>query len=174
MLIHVATASPPYKVSQARATEELKIRMAVRPAIARLIDAASQHSGIDTRYVVVPDGETSSLERFYSTEAGVKTPDTKTRMIEYERWTKTLAKDAVGRLLLETHCEPSSIVRLITISCTGFYAPGLDYYLMKEFHLPASVQRTHIGFMGCAAALIGFTSVLEALRTAEQIGRAHV
>jgi len=167
MLIHITTSSPPYKITQDRATEELKIRMAVRPAVARLIDAASQHSGIDTRYVVVPDGDTASQERFYSTAAEAKTPDTKTRMIEYERWTKTLAKDAVGRLLLETHCEPSSIVRLITISCTGFYAPGLDYFLMNEFHLPASVQRTHIGFMGCAAALVGFTSVFESLRGAE-------
>ncbi|MGD1045017.1 MAG: type III polyketide synthase [Bacteroidota bacterium] len=167
MLIHISTASPPYKVSQARAAEELKVRMAVRPAIARLIDAASQHSGIDTRYVVVPDGDPSSPRRFYSTDAGAKTPDTKSRMIEYERWTKTLTKDAVGRLLEETHCDPSSVVRLITVSCTGFYAPGIDYYLMNEFHLPASVQRTHIGFMGCAAALVGFTSVLEALRTAE-------
>jgi predicted naringenin-chalcone synthase len=168
MLIQITTASPPHRVSQARATEELKTRMALRPAVGRLIDAASQHSGIDTRYVVVPDGDTASQERFYSTAAGAKTPDTKTRMIEYERWTKTLAKDAVGRLLEETHCNPSSLVRLITVSCTGFYAPGLDYFLMNEFHLPASVQRTHIGFMGCAAALIGFTSVLEALRTFER------
>lgn len=168
MLIHIATASPPYKVSQAMATEELKIRMALRPTVARLIDAASQHSGIDTRYVVVPDGDAAPHERFYSTEAGAKTPDTKTRMIEYERWTKKLAKDAVGRLLKETQCDPASVVRLITVSCTGFYAPGIDYFLMNEFHLPASVQRTHIGFMGCAAALIGFTSVLEALRTADR------
>jgi predicted naringenin-chalcone synthase len=167
MLIHIATASPPYAINQAKATEELKLRMAVRPAVARLIDAASQHSGIDRRSLVVLDGETSSPERFYSTEAGANKPDTKTRMMEYERWTKILTQEAVGRLLQETACDPSSIVRLITISCTGFYAPGFDYFLMKEFHLPATVQRTHIGFMGCAAALIGFTSALEALRSAE-------
>jgi predicted naringenin-chalcone synthase len=39
---------------------------------------------------------------------------------------------------------------------------------MKEFSLPADTQRTHIGFMGCAAALVGFTSVLESLRTADR------
>lgn len=166
MLIHIATASPPYKVNQPAATEALKLRMAVRPAIARLIDAASQHSGIDTRYFVVPDGDSSSAQKFYSTDAGAQKPDTKTRMLEYERWTKTLTKEAVGKLLKETKCDAASVARLITISCTGFYAPGIDYFLMNEFHLPATVQRTHIGFMGCAAAVIGFTSVLEAMRAA--------
>lgn len=167
MLIHITTASPPYKVSQSTATEELKKRMAVRPAVARLIDAASQHSGIESRYVVVPDAEKSPEEKFYSTDSGAVTPDTKIRMMLYERWTKILARQAVEQILAETSCDPSSIRRVITISCTGFYAPGLDYYLMNEFHLSPSLQRTHIGFMGCAAALVGFTSVLEALKSAE-------
>jgi predicted naringenin-chalcone synthase len=167
MLIRITTASPPYKVTQAKATEELKTRMSVRPAIARLIDAASQHSGIETRSVVVPDAESASSKRFYSTEIGAITPDTKTRMLEYEHWTKILTKEAVGRLFAETQCDPSSVHRIITVSCTGFYAPGIDYHLMKEFNLPADTQRTHIGFMGCAAALIGFTSVLESLRAAD-------
>jgi len=168
VLIAITTSSPPYKVSQTKATEELKTRMAVRPAVARLIDSASQHSGIESRYVVVPDAEPSTAEKFYSTDTGAITPDTKSRMQLYERWTKILTKEAVEKLLLETSCDPTTIRRLITISCTGFYAPGIDYYLMNEFHLSASTQRTHIGFMGCAAALVGFTSVLEAMKSAEE------
>ncbi len=166
MLIDIATASPPFKVTQAKATEELKARMGVRPAIGRLIEAASAHSGIESRYVVVPDAEPDTERRFYPVANSEVVPDTKTRMNEYERWTKILAREAVSRLLEETHCDPASIRRLITISCTGFYAPGMDYYLMNELHIPTSVQRTHIGFMGCAAALIGFTSVSEALAAA--------
>ena len=166
MLIHITTESPPYKVTQEKAAQELTSRMAVRPVIARLIEAASQHSGIDTRSVVVPDGESTPAKRFYSTESGIKIPDTKTRMGEYEHWSKLLAKNAVARLFDETHCNPSAVDRIITVSCTGFYAPGIDYHLMKEFNFPADAQRTHIGFMGCAAALIGMTSVLESLRAA--------
>jgi predicted naringenin-chalcone synthase len=172
MLIHISTSSPPYKVTQAKATEELKTRMAVRPAVTRLIDAASQHSGIDTRYVVVPDAENTPSGKFYSTEEGARVPDTKTRMMEYERWSKILVKEAVADVLHSTGCDPSTIRRIITVSCTGFYAPGIDYFLMSEFTLPASAQRTHIGFMGCAAALIGFTSVLESLRSSEDGGGA--
>ena len=165
MLIHITTASPPYKVLQLKAADEVKARMAVRPAIGRLIDAASHNSGIETRYVVVPDAEENQLNKFYPADGTI--PDTKKRMGEYERWANILTKDAVARLLEETGCEPSSIHRLITISCTGFFAPGVDYSLINNFHLPDSIRRTHIGFMGCAAALVGFTSVLEALNTAE-------
>ncbi len=167
MLIQITTSLPPYKVAQAKASEELKTRMAVRPAIGRLIDSAAQHSGIESRYVVVPDAEEMPPQKFYSTDAGAVTPDTKTRMIQYEHWSKILVKDAVSRLLEETRCAPSSVKRLITISCTGFYAPGIDYELINEFHFPVSVQRTHIGFMGCAAALVGLTSIRESLKAAE-------
>jgi alpha-pyrone synthase len=167
MLIHITTSLPPYKVSQVKACEELKTRMAVRPAISRLIDTAAQHSGIESRYVVVPDAEDVPAQKFYSTNSGAVTPDTKTRMTEYEHWSKLLAKDAVTLLLKETRCDPLSVKRLITVSCTGFYAPGIDYELINEFHFPASVQRTHIGFMGCAAALVGLTSVRESLQASE-------
>ncbi len=167
MLIHVTTSLPPYKLSQADAAERLKRRMAVRPAVARLIDAASHHSGIETRHLVVSDTEGRGGKGFYSTEVDAVVPGTKERMVEYEHWTKVLTRDAVGRLFEETRCDPSTVHRLITVSCTGFFAPGVDYFLMTEFGIPASAQRTHVGFMGCAAALVGFTSVIEALRAAE-------
>lgn len=166
MLIHITTAPPPYAVHQAKATEELKQRMAVRPAVGRMIDAASLHSGIETRRVVLADAEPSTVERFYPTQPGTVGPDTKTRMTAYERWAKVLTVEAVTGLLEETRCDPSLVRRLITISCTGFFAPGIDHHLIRHFQFPASIQRTHIGFMGCAAALVGFTSVLEAMHAA--------
>ncbi|CAA9373834.1 MAG: Naringenin-chalcone synthase, partial [uncultured Chloroflexia bacterium] len=35
---------------------------------------------------------------------------------------------------------------------TGFFAPGLDQAIARGVNLPATVERTLIGFMGCAAA----------------------
>jgi len=168
MLINIATANPPYKVSQIKATEELKKRMAVRPAVARMIDAASAHSGIDFRYFVVPDGDEESKEKFYSTNGEYIKPGTQRRMLEYEKWSKELTKTAVRKLLDESNVDPSQINRLITISCTGFFAPGLDHYLMTEFGIPLSARRTNVGFMGCAASLIGFNSVLEAINSSNE------
>jgi len=168
ILINIATANPPYKVSQIKATEELKKRMAVRPAVGRMIDAASNHSGIDFRYFVVPDGVEESKERFYSNNGEYIKPGTQSRMIEYEKWSKQLTKDAVRKLLDKSNFDPLQINRLITISCTGFFAPGLDHFLMTEFGIPLTTRRTNIGFMGCAASLIGFNSVLEAINSSSE------
>lgn len=49
--------------------------------------------------------------------------------------------------------EPGDVTHLITVSCTGFSAPGFDFYLAREIPLPPAARRYHIGFMGCYAAL---------------------
>jgi predicted naringenin-chalcone synthase len=164
LLIDLATASPPYRISQARAAEELKKRMGGRPAVARMIDAAASRSGITTRALVVPDAEADGNQRFYPTSPDIPGPDTKLRMQLYKEWSAKLTVRAASAVLEATGTDSSSITRLITVSCTGFSAPNFDYDLITSLGLPPDVQRTHIGFMGCAAAVIGFTSALEALQ----------
>jgi predicted naringenin-chalcone synthase len=165
MIIDISTATPPYKVPQKKVADELKLRMGGSPAIGRMIDAVSNNSGIDCRYFVIPDGEENTDSKFFTGKEGYLKPDTKTRMKAYESWSKLLTGEAVEKLLTANNIDPSTIERLITISCTGFFAPGFDYYLINKFNIPKDVKRTHIGFMGCAAALIGFNSSLEALKT---------
>jgi predicted naringenin-chalcone synthase len=161
MLIDIAVAVPPFKVLQAVATEKLKSRMADRPAIARMIDSAAGHSGIESRYVVVPDAEGAGEDRFYGSTPVSAQPGTGARMKQYESWSKTLGLEAARRVLEENAFPAGKIDRLITISCTGFFAPGLDCVLAKELNLPSTVRRTHIGFMGCAASLVGFGNIFE-------------
>jgi predicted naringenin-chalcone synthase len=133
-------------------------------AVSRLIDIAAKYSGIDKRSIVVPDAETETNNKFFTDERGEHfNPDTKSRMDMYEEWSVKLTSQAVDRLLKKSEIKPEEINRLITISCTGFFAPGIDYYLINNFNLPKSIKRTHIGFMGCAAALIGVNSVWESL-----------
>jgi len=165
MLIDIETASPPYKILQSKAAEELKKRMAGRPAISRMIDSAANHSAIESRYIVVPDANDAAENKFYSKDGIYYVPDTKTRMIEYEKWSKELTKSAVSRLFESNNLNPEEINNLITISCTGFFAPGLDYHLINEFKIKSNVKRTNIGFMGCAASVVGFNYVLDILNS---------
>ena len=166
VLINIAASNPPFKVLQAKAAEELKKRI-FGNAASRMIDAAAANSGIDSRYFVVPDADDSSTEKFYSKDGIFIKPDTKTRMSEYEKWSKLLAKQTVEKLLDENKNAAYHINRLITISCTGFFAPGLDHYLINEFNLPPTVKRTNISFMGCAASINGFNSAYEAMSADE-------
>jgi len=164
MLIDIATASPPFKVDQSRAAEELKKRMGEQAATSRLIDMAATYSGIKTRYVILPDAEEENDENFFTDQNGNHViPDTKSRMDMYEKWSVKLTEEAVENVLNMNDIDPNEIDRLITVSCTGFFAPGLDYHLINKFNLPKSTRRTHIGFMGCAAALVGVNSVWEYL-----------
>lgn len=164
MLIDIATASPPYKVAQNYAANELKIRMGGTSAISRMIDMAANQSGINHRFFVIKDGEENSSEKFFTKDGSHFSPDTKTRMTEYEKWSILLTKQAVNELAEKNKIDFGKIDRIITISCTGFFAPGLDYELIKEFNIAPNVKRTNIGFMGCAASLVGINSVWEAMQ----------
>jgi len=164
MLIDIVTASPPFKVSQSYAASELKKRMGGTSAISRMIDMAANQSGIDHRFFVIKDGEENSSEKFFTKDGNYVSPDTKSRMTEYEKWSILLTKQAVKELAEKNNIDFGSIDRIITITCTGFFAPGLDYELIKEFNISPSVKRTNIGFMGCAASLVGVNSVWEAMK----------
>ena len=54
-----------------------------------------------------------------------------------------------------TKCRPAAVTHLVTVSCTGFVAPGLDLHLIDELGLSPHVQRVHVGFMGCHGAING-------------------
>jgi len=162
-LVDITTASPPFKVSQKKAGMELIKRIGIRPVISRLIEAAAKHSGIDVRHVILPDVEDNPKKKFFSKNGEDVVPGTQERMNEYEKWSKKLACEAVGNLFKKNQIKNEEIQRLFTISCTGFFAPGLDYFLMEEFKLSPDIKRTNIGFMGCAASITGFNSVLDSL-----------
>jgi predicted naringenin-chalcone synthase len=49
--------------------------------------------------------------------------------------------------------RPEDVSHVVTVSCTGFYNPGPDYYIVRDLGIPFSAQRYHLGFMGCYAAL---------------------
>jgi predicted naringenin-chalcone synthase len=59
----------------------------------------------------------------------------------------------------------AAVTHLVAVTCTGFFAPGLDFVLAHQLRLHAGVERLMIGFMGCSA-------MFNALRTAKQIVQA--
>ena len=166
-LIDIATANPPYKVSQSKVGDELK-KIIPGNAAARMIDAASVHSGIDSRYFAIADAVDMPSKKFYTKDSSFIKPGTDSRMNEYEIWSKQLSKQSVENLLKDNRINPSKINRIVTISCTGFFAPGLDHFLINTFHFPLSAKRTNIGFMGCAASIVGFGAVLDSMKSASE------
>jgi predicted naringenin-chalcone synthase len=46
------------------------------------------------------------------------------------------------------------ITNIITVTCTGLFAPGLDIELMEKLGLKPTTQRSSVNFMGCNAAVL--------------------
>lgn len=82
-------------------------------------------------------------------------PTTAVRMREYRRHAGRLAAQSSRLALQAAEVAPRRITHLVTVSCTGFHAPGFDLELIRRLPLSPAVARTHIGFMGCHGALNG-------------------
>jgi predicted naringenin-chalcone synthase len=122
------------------------------------------NSGARSRFQVVGgavvrdilDGTSDSGSPFLPTVAndGVG-PTTAERMAVYAEEAGPLAVRAAAAALAEADMAAGSVTHLVTVSCTGFVAPGVDYALISGLGLRGTVARTHVGFMGCHGALNG-------------------
>ena len=82
-------------------------------------------------------------------------PGTMARMQMYEKEAGPLGTLACAQRIAAAEVDPREITHLVSVSCSGFCAPGCDLAIASELGLPADVARTHVGFMGCHGALIG-------------------
>jgi predicted naringenin-chalcone synthase len=88
----------------------------------------------------------------------------------YSRHASALAIDAARLALERSGVPPAGITHLVTVSCTGFAAPGVDIALIGELGLAATVERVQVGFMGCHGAINGLR-VARALSAADPQAR---
>ncbi len=80
-------------------------------------------------------------------------PTTGDRMKVWLRELTPLAIEAARSALRDSGFSSNSVTHLVTASCTGFASPGIDHAVMQELDLKATVQRVHVGFMGCHGAI---------------------
>jgi predicted naringenin-chalcone synthase len=73
-------------------------------------------------------------------------------MVWYHKYAAPLSVDAV-RDCLDGTIRQQEVTHLITVSCTGMSAPGLDLELMELLDLPRHAWRSSVNFMGCYAAV---------------------
>jgi predicted naringenin-chalcone synthase len=111
-------------------------------------------SGIETRYSVIPDYSRELTDwKFYPHSENLEPfPGLEQRMTWYQKYAAPLSVDAVRDCLTGVLHE-NEITHLITVSCTGMSAPGLDLQVMELLDLPKNIYRTSVNFMGCYAAI---------------------
>jgi len=167
----LTTAVPPTILEQEQVAEIFAEQPGLTRLAQRLVATAFAASGVAHRHTVLEelsaDAAPPAAPAFFDrARRALLLPGTRTRNDVYALQAGRLFV-AAGRAAVEAvpGLRAEDVTHVVTVSCTGFYAPGPDFRLAQELGLRPGVQRYHLGFMGCYAAL-------PALRLAEQLCRA--
>ncbi|MFW6060897.1 MAG: type III polyketide synthase [Phycisphaeraceae bacterium] len=173
-MLGLGTAQPHGDIEQPRAAAAAAELCCDTPQQRRLLETIYRQSRVRRRgSVLVSNGNgkhsasgaaatlAPSLDFYPVRDAhNERGPTVRQRMDAYAAHALPLAQEAASRALEQSDTAPDQIAHLITVSCTGFSAPGLDIQLIEALGLRRDTTRTMIGFMGCHGAING-------LRTAQ-------
>lgn len=147
----IGTAVPAHCIAQSTIAEFMIRASQLTSAEARKLRALYRSTKIEKRYSVIKDYAQIENFDFYANSDDLEPfPTVSQRMKAYRTHALPLALKAIAALPSTT-----SVTHLITVSCTGLYAPGLDIEIVEALGLPRQTERTCINFMGCYGAFNG-------------------
>lgn len=155
-LCAIGTANPPHRIPQPQIATFMAGALQLDEAATRKLHALYRVSGIGHRYTVLPDyGRANGDYEFFPNTPGLEPfPSVGQRMAQYRQHALPLSVQAAQACLRQLpEVRTDTITHLVTVSCTGMYAPGLDIELVAALGLNPNVQRTCVNFMGCYAAV---------------------
>ena len=150
----IGTANPPYKRTQQDIAELISEGFHLNLAQKKILKRIYKSSGIEQRHSVLTDYCKLPGEfEFFPNDPTDNFPTTAQRMAVYKANAFTLALAAIKDCLKQV--KKPDITHVITVSCTGMYAPGIDIEIVQALKLASSTKRTSINFMGCYGAFNG-------------------
>ena len=151
----IAVANPQHRLPIARSLEIAGLLTPLdvsRQVLARLHDRV----GVEQRNCAILEAD-GSIPLYGIGRPGEpsqpRVPGTAERMKAYHRHARELGIAAAREAIDLAGVDAASITHLVTASCTGFSAPGVDLAMIEALDLPITVRRSHLGFMGCHAAV---------------------
>lgn len=144
---------PEHKHKQENILDFMQRVYALNEADRRKLKFLYRQGGIDTRYSIIPDYSLPAAAwQFYPPSENLEPfPNLEQRMQWYQRYAANLSLKAIHKCV--ENFSDNTITHLITVSCTGMSAPGLDLELLELLQLPPTTFRTSVNFMGCYAAI---------------------
>lgn len=121
----------------------------------RKLNILFKQSGIKIRHSILPDFDYNHPSPLLFIDKTI--PNLNQRLTFYKNYALPLAIRAINDVFVDNKggFPVTDITHIITISCTGMYAPGLATELIEYYGLPAHTFQTAINFMGCNAAFAG-------------------
>ncbi|MEM9390479.1 MAG: type III polyketide synthase [Bacteroidota bacterium] len=152
LITSIGTANPENKITQEEVHHFMTRAHQLSDDEAYKLKTLYRASGITSRYSVLEDYQRQDNFHFYANSQDLEPfPSTRLRNQLFADKALKLSLKAISNCL-PADFDLNQITHLITVSCTGLYAPGLDIEIVYALGLPTSVHRTGINFMGCYAA----------------------
>lgn len=164
----IGTAVPPHRISQQLHYEILAEANGLNRAEQLALRTIYTRSGITYRHSVLAEFGAADQDQNLIWHPSGQLPNAKvsTRMDIYEKFAADLSVEAVNKALARLpNLDAKEITHVVTFSCTGMYAPGLDIQLVEMLDLPRNAERTCINFMGCYAAINAMKSAWHIARS---------
>jgi predicted naringenin-chalcone synthase len=155
-IISIGTALPEYGTKQSLLLDFMNAAYNNSEA-SRKLNALFSKSGISMRYSVVPDfSKINSNNTFFKRNNGF--PNIEERLEIFKKNAVPMAIKAIDCSLnkMNKSLKNFQITHLITVSCTGLQAPGIDVEIMSKLNLANDIFHTSVNFLGCNAAYTAF------------------
>lgn len=166
----IGTANPPNQIPQNAIYGFMQKAFRLDENDASRLKKIYDNSAIEQRFSAIADfglNDFSANQFFPANENLEPFPDTKQRMDFYRKNAIKIAVAAAQNCLAAFDASfINQISHLITVSCTGMYAPGIDIDLVENLGLNRQTERTCINFMGCYGSI-------NALKIADSICKAN-
>lgn len=110
------------------------------------------HSSIENRYSVIDDFSQQEEQWDFIPHNGTGFLSVDDRMKIFDKEALPLSVSAIKQCI-DGIIQSEDITHLITVTCTGMSAPGLDLQIAEALNLSPNIFRTSVNFMGCYAAI---------------------
>jgi alkylresorcinol/alkylpyrone synthase len=154
-ILSIATANPPFTLSQAEATERARVFYPHLEALWPLYD----NTGIELRYNCEP------IDWY------LKPRSWEERTASFQKHALDLLTDVTLKATAAAGVELAAIDILVTNTITGLAIPSLDAMLFNRLKLAPTVERLPIFGLGCGGGVAGLS---RATRLAHASPKAHV
>lgn len=154
----LGTAVPPYVYFQEELAKQSIAVFELNQEKSNLLNRIYHNSAIQKRHSILDDFHKPREEwTFLGSQYPQTVPGMSSRNLRYKAEAPKLAREAALKALERWGGDRSHISHVISVSCTGVLAPGIEFHLMQELGLSPTVNRLGINFMGCFGAFKGLS-----------------
>src|SRR5215204_1512577 len=134
VILDITTAVPEFPVSKSEVLNFFSdaLEACNMPGIQKKLHFILEKTQIAGRYSCIPDFNSPTKELYSSNNYQ---PSVERRMIVYKDKIVPLACLSIQKILTRNNIKPEEITHLITVSCTGLCAPGLEILVADQLGL---------------------------------------